>query len=71
MSMDNQLFHQFLDQNPIPAAVTSMEGGVVLEVNEAAVRLSGYRREGAPEQGDPGDRAVVDILGPESGFLEN
>jgi PAS domain S-box-containing protein len=46
MSMDNQLFHQFLDLNPIPAAVTSMEGGVVLEVNEAAVRLSGYRREG-------------------------
>ncbi|MCU0575670.1 MAG: PAS domain S-box protein [Desulfobacterota bacterium] len=46
MREDTDLFSQCFNLNPIPAAITTIGDGAIVDVNEAFCELSGYRREG-------------------------
>lgn len=41
----DDLFYKCFSMNPIPATITTIEDGIIMEVNDAFLKLSGYRRE--------------------------
>jgi PAS domain S-box-containing protein len=41
----DDLFYQCFSMNPIPATITTIEDGIIMEVNDAFLKLSGYSRE--------------------------
>ncbi len=45
MNDDKNLFYQCFNLNPIPAAITTIGDGVIVDVNDAFCELSGYARE--------------------------
>ncbi|HOJ13052.1 MAG TPA: PAS domain S-box protein [Deltaproteobacteria bacterium] len=65
--MKDDLFIQCFNTSPIPGVITTAADGVIVEVNDAFVQMSGYRREDLVgrrtlETGlwvDPADRARV------------
>jgi len=46
MKENKDLFFQCFNLNPIPAAITTIDDGVIVDVNDAFCELSGHRREG-------------------------
>ncbi|HPP80437.1 MAG TPA: PAS domain S-box protein, partial [Deltaproteobacteria bacterium] len=43
--MKDDLFIQCFNTSPIPGVITTAADGVIVEVNDAFVQMSGYRRE--------------------------
>ncbi len=41
----DELFYQCFSMNPIPATITTIEDGIIVDVNNAFLKLSGYSRE--------------------------
>ncbi len=46
----DDLFFRFFSMNPVPATITTIEEGIIVEVNDAFLKLSGYSREGILNQ---------------------
>ncbi len=58
----DDLFSQCFSMNPIPATITTIEDGIIVEVNDAFLKLSGYSREDIINQ-----RAAQSRLWPDLG----
>lgn len=77
--MNKDLFYQCFNLNPIPAAITTIEGGVIVDVNDSFCELSGYPRKDLIGRSvmdigiwaDPAQRERVIREGREKGMLKN
>lgn len=79
MTKNRDLFYQCFNLNPIPAAITTVDDGAIVDVNDAFCELSGYRREDLIGRtvieiglwADPVQRETVIREGREHGVVRN